>query len=263
MSHISIVRDESPEDDRSPRQDQRAKTELEGQHTERNRLLRRLSPDSYAELAPQLESMRVGIRHPVWEPNEPLRFAYFPRGCVVSLVINFNEGRAVEAATIGREGVAGAQLALGSESTSTLAFGQVPGDSARISAGNFRQAMAHDGGLSSLVLLYAQSLQEQTAQSAACNRKHVTVERCARWLLMTHDRVGADQFALTQEFLAMMLGVRRASVSVAAESLKRARLINYSRGKITVLDRAGLEAAACECYQVVKQRHDQLLGPAA
>jgi CRP-like cAMP-binding protein len=122
------------------------------------------------------------------------------------------------------------------------------------------QLRGGDGALFPLMLRYAQALQEQTAQSVACNRHHAIEERCARWLLMTHDRVGADQFPLTQEFLAFMLGVRRASVTVAAGMLQQAGLIRYSRGRIAVLDRAGLEAASCECYRVVQQRYEQLLG---
>ena len=114
-----------------------------------------------------------------------------------------------------------------------------------------------------LLLRHAQALQEQTAQTVACNRRHDIEERCARWLLMTQDRVGKDHFGLTQDFLAFMLGVRRASVTVAAGMLQRAGLIRYSRGRITIVDREGLEAASCECYAVVRQRYDDLLGPQA
>ncbi len=230
---------------------------------ERNRLLRALTEQSYARLLPNLESIRVDVNHQVWQPGEPAHWVYFPRDCVVSLVINFRGGRPVEASTVGREGLAGAQLALGADSSSTHAYGQVPGDAARMTAAHFREALAGDPALADLVRLYAHSLYEQTAQSAACNRKHLTIARCARWLLMTGDRVGADQFALTHEFLAMMLGVRRASVSEAAEALKEAGLISYSRGKIRIVDRAGLEATACECYRAVRDRHDLLLGRAA
>ena len=256
MSDLAIVRGEpSARGASTPRS--------EADHAERNLLLRQLSSQSYAQLSTDLESLRVDVGHPVWEPNEPLRWVYFPRDCVISLVVNFGEGRPVEATTVGCEGFAGTQLALGAESTSTQAYGQIPGDAARISAPRFREALARDGELAGLVRLYAHYVYEQTAQAAACNRKHVTLARCARWLLMTHDRVGRDKFALTHEFLATMLGVRRASVSEAAEALKRAGLISYSRGKITVLDRAGLEATTCECYRAVKERYDHLLGPAS
>jgi CRP-like cAMP-binding protein len=122
---------------------------------------------------------------------------------------------------------------------------------------------AAGGALFPLLLRYAQALQEQTAQSVACNRRHGIDERCARWLLMTHDRVGADQFPLTQDFLAFMLGVRRASVTVAAGMLQQAGLIRYRRGQIAVRDREGLEAASCECYGIVRRKYAQLLGPQA
>jgi CRP-like cAMP-binding protein len=234
-----------------------------GQSTERNRLLRALPAESYARLTRELESIQLQSAGPVWEPDEPIRWVYFPRSCVISLVVPFKEGRAIEAATIGREGVAGATLALGGHSTSTKAFGQVPVDAARLAAARFREALAADGALATLVLRYTQALLEQTAQSVACNRKHVTVQRCARWILMTADSVGANQLGLTQEFLAQMLGVRRASVSTAAETLKRAGLIRYSRGKISILDRARLEAVSCECYLVVKERHQRLFGEVA
>ncbi len=130
-------------------------------------------------------------------------------------------------------------------------------------ASAFRQALREDGELSRVVLRYAQALHEQTSQSVACNRRHSMDERCARWLLMTQDRVGMDQFPLTQEFLAFMLGVRRASVTVAAGILQEAGLIRYSRGKVSILDRARLEEASCECYRILRERSDQVLGPMA
>jgi CRP-like cAMP-binding protein len=157
---------------------------------------------------------------------------------------------------------------LGARTTTVEAIAQIPGTAARLDAGRLADWLRTSGGtLFPLLLRYAQALQEQTAQSVACNRRHGIDERCARWLLMTHDRVGADQgvdtFPLTQEFLAFMLGVRRASVTVAAGMLQQAGLIKYSRGRIAVRDRAGLEAASCECYDVVRRKYAQLLGPEA
>lgn len=246
-----------------PHSSERLRLQPNDYASERNRLLRSLSATSYGELSPELESLHVELRHQVWQRGEPIQWVYFPRGCVISLVIGFKKGRAVEAGTIGREGMAGTSLALGAATNSTSAFVQVPGDVARMTAAHFRDAVARDDTLGDLVLLYAQMLYEQTAQSAACNRKHLTQARCARWLLLTQDAVGATQFPLTHEFLATMLGVRRASVSLAAEALKRARLINYTRGRITVLDREGLEEASCECYRAVRERQDVLLGAEA
>jgi CRP-like cAMP-binding protein len=236
---------------------------LDGHGNERNRLLRSLSGSSYDALSPQMESLHVELHHQVWQRGDPIPWVYFPRGCVISLVIRFSKGRPVEAGTVGRDGMAGTSLALGAASASTTAFGQVPGAAARMTAADFRNAVERDDTLGDLVLLYAQMLYEQTAQSAACNRKHLTQARCARWLLMTQDAVGAPQFPLTHEFLAMMLGVRRASVSLAAEALKRAKLITYTRGKISVIDRPGLEDESCECYRAVRDRQDVLLGAAS
>ena len=167
----------------------------------------------------------------------------------------------MEAATIGREGFVGTPMVLGAPSTTVEALAQIPGTAARMDAGRLVEWLRTAGGtLFPVLLRYAQALQEQTAQSVACNRRHGIDERCARWLLMTHDRVGADEFPLTQDFLAFMLGVRRASVTVAAGMLQQAGLIHYRRGRITVRDRERLEAASCECYGIIRREYTQLLG---
>jgi CRP-like cAMP-binding protein len=139
-------------------------------------------------------------------------------------------------------------------------FVQVPGEAVRMEAGAFRQEIRAGGALRDVVRRYAQALLTQVGQSAACNRVHPIDERCARWLLMSHDRVSGDEIALTQEFLAEMLGVRRAGVTRAAGLLKRRKLIDYRRGKIRVLDRKGLEKAACECYTFIRSEHDRVVG---
>ena len=157
--------------------------------------------------------------------------------------------------------MAGTPVLLGVRATNVQAIAQVPGAALRVDAERFMaQVRSADGKLFPLMLRYAQALQEQTTQSVACNRRHGIDERCARWLLMTQDRVGDDRFPLTQEFLAFMLGVRRATVTVAAGMLQQAGLIRYHRGQIMVLDREGLEAASCECYGAVRRTYDQLLG---
>ena len=211
-----------------------------------------------------------------WHAEAPVHSVYFPRTAVFSLLTPLEGEPPVEAATVGREGFVGTPVVLGARTTAVQALAQVPGTAARLDAGRLTDWLQAPGRLSEalggtslfpLLLRYAQALQEQTAQSVACNRLHTLEERCARWLLMTHDRVGADQgvdqFPLTQDFLAFMLGVRRASVTVAAGMLQQAGLIKYSRGRIAVRDRAGLEAASCECYGVVKRKYAQLLGPEA
>jgi CRP-like cAMP-binding protein len=234
------------------------------ERAEQNRLLKALPAETYERLLPHLEPVQLATRQILWEPDAPIRSVYFPRSCVISLIILLDGEPSVEAATVGREGLLGVPVALGAEATSALALAQVPGEGVRLPASTFREALAGDGALASLVLRYAQVLLEQTSQSVACNRRHTLDERCARWLLMTCDRVGADQFPLTQEFLAVMLGVRRAGVTVAAGILQQAGLIRYSRGKITILDRARLEDASCECYRIVRETSDRLLGaPAA
>jgi CRP-like cAMP-binding protein len=154
----------------------------------------------------------------------------------------------------------GVPVVLGAASTHSQAIGQVAGRAARVDAGRFREWLATADGALTLLLRYAQALVEQTAQSVACNRKHAMEERCARWLLATRERVGSDRFELTHEFLAAMLGVRRASVTVAAGMLQQAGTIRYTRGRVTILDGERLEEASCECYRVVREQHDRLLG---
>jgi CRP-like cAMP-binding protein len=224
-----------------------------------NRLLRALPPSSYARLAPHLEPLRLAHKDVIWEPDKPIRWVYFPQNSVCSLLVPLAEAAPVEAATVGREGFAGVPIVLGADATSTLAVAQVPGDAMRVSVDALRDIIAEDRILLSLLLRYAQALQEQTAQSVACNGRHSLDERCARWLLMTHDRVGGDEFHLSHKFLAQMLGVRRASVTVAAGMLQQAGLIRYNRATVVVLDREGLEQASCECYGIVKAKYDRLL----
>jgi CRP-like cAMP-binding protein len=228
---------------------------------EENRLLRALPADEYARLLPFLEPVELGNGHVLWQSNRAIHSVYFPRSCVVSLLTPLLNEPPVEAATVGREGIVGTALVLGAVTTSAQALAQVAGTAARMDAERFASILRRDdGALFPLLLRYAQALQEQTAQSVACNRRHGIDARCARWLLMTQDCVGTEQFGLTQDFLAFMVGVRRASVTVAAGTLKRAGLIRYSRGRIAVLDREGLEAASCECYAVVRRKYEQLLG---
>lgn len=147
---------------------------------------------------------------------------------------------------------------LGADRSPLLVMAQIPGEALRVSASVFREIAEDDASLRLLTLRYSHALLEQTAQSVACNRRHSTVQRCARWLLMTHDRAHSDEFGLTHQFLAMMLGVRRASVTVAAGELQRAKLIRYLYGRVAIENRRGLEEAACECYGVVQQRFARL-----
>ena len=221
------------------------------QPAERNRLLRALKPTLYRRVLHECAAVELPARRALWPPGAPIRSVYFPRTCVASLIVPANHERAVEAATVGNEGFVGVSIALGVESTTIAAMVQVEGLALCIPAPVFRGFMTRDSGFRLAMLAYTHTLMEQTAQTVACNRRHELAQRCARWLLMTHDRVGAAVFVLTQDFLAIMLGVRRAGVSVAAGRLHRAGLIRYSRGRMEILDRGGLEAASCECYRIV------------
>jgi CRP-like cAMP-binding protein len=230
------------------------------QARERNRLLRALSPEAYAALLPHLEPVDLTTGQVLWHSDGPLHGVYFPRTAVCSLLTPLADEAPVESATIGCEGLVGIPVVLGALMTHTQGLAQIPGAAARVDAGHFREWLPSADGALPLFLRYAQVLLEQTAQSVACNRKHEMDERCARWLLATADRVGGASFLLTHEFLAAMLGVRRASVTVAAGMLQQAGLIRYSRGRVTILDRERLEEASCECYRVVRAQHARLLG---
>jgi CRP-like cAMP-binding protein len=182
--------------------------------------------------------------------DEPFTHVYFPESAVLS-VTNAVSGGTVEVGTIGNEGMAGISAFLDGEGLPSRTFAQVPGDAKRMSAAAFAEGVNERPALRKIVLRYTKAYLIQVSQTAACNRAHDIRSRCARWLLMTQDRVdGSPTLELTHQFLAFMLGVRRAGVTVAAGSLKEAGLIAYSRGTITVLDREGLEAASCECYSV-------------
>lgn len=226
-----------------------------------NRLLARLPRADRERLWPRLEAVSPEMRTVVYEAGAPITHVYFPLRGVYSLLIHMADGRGVEVGTVGNEGMLGTPVFLGTDKSPMRTICQVPpADALRMRAADFRVAIGGGGALQEMVRKYTQAMMNQIAQSVACNHLHSVEERCARWLLMTHDRVGQDQFALTQEFLAQMVGVRRPSVTVVAGVLQKAGLIAYTRGRVRVLDRAGLERAACECYAVVKAEFDRLLG---
>jgi CRP-like cAMP-binding protein len=179
---------------------------------------------------------------------------------VTSIVSKMESGGIVEVATVGNAGLVELSAVLGASQIPLDAMVQIPGEALRIPLDVLRQEIAAANELKAILDLYTQALFMQIAQAAACNRIHPIEERCARWLLMTHDRVESDEFPLTQEFLSQMLGVRRASVTVAANALQQNGLISYRRGSITVTDRKGLEAAACECYAIITREYERLVG---
>jgi CRP-like cAMP-binding protein len=229
-----------------------------------NLLLDALSASDLAALMRQLEPLPMPVGMVIYEPNAPIDYVYFPTDGVVSMV-NVMERGTVEVGTVGREGMVGLPILLHADSMPTRTFVQVPGAGMRMPALALRAAMRGSRRLERLLYRYAQALFDQVAVTAACNRLHTTEERCARWILMTHDRVQSDTVLLKQEFLAAMLGVRRPAVTLAAGALQRAGLIKYSRGKIVVLDRDGLEDVSCQCYAIAQNAYERLrsLGAAA
>ncbi len=225
-----------------------------------NRLLGLLSPEDYRRLEPHLRPVPLGYRQSLYRARQRLGFVYFIETGVGSLVNTMANGDAAEVGTIGNEGVVGLPLLLGDNRASTSVYVQVPGAGLRMDAARFSAALAASASLRTVMLRYAHALFNQVAQSAACNHFHTLQQRCCRWMLMTHDRMPSDEFLLTQEFLAMMLGVQRTGVSLAAGGLQRAGLIRYRRGLVTILDRRGLQQRACECYGLSKREFDRLLG---
>jgi CRP-like cAMP-binding protein len=225
----------------------------------RNRLLDALPDGLLERLLPYLEAVTLDVRDPVVEPGQPYDYVYFPEGCIISVVNDMRDGGTVETGTIGNEGVAGLAALMDATSSESRMFCQVPGAALRAPAKVVADLVERERELRRLVNRYAQAFLTQVAQGAACNRLHGIEQRCARWLLMTHDRVDRDDFHLKQQFLAEMLGVRRAGVSVAASALQEGALIRYSRGTVQILDREGLEAASCECYGVIRRQFDRLL----
>jgi CRP-like cAMP-binding protein len=200
----------------------------------------------------------------VSEPDVRLKYVYFPRTVVFSTISIMEDGAAAEVGTVGDEGLTGLPAFLGVTSTPTQTLAQIAGDAGRIGVRAFQTAVAENDALHALMLRYTQAFMNQVAQTAACNRLHPLSERCARWLLMTDDRVAdVNGFFLTQEHLSYMLGVRREGVSAAAAALQAAGIIEYSRGHMRIIDRRRLEAASCECYAIVNTEHERLLGRAS
>jgi len=228
----------------------------------RNKILNLLPPKQLDAVLERCEVVRVESEELIFRRNEPIRFAYFPDDCVISLVTEMADGDAVEAMTIGNDGFVGMAVFHGVVSSRLKAIGQISGEARRLTTDDFRELARDYEAFDRLLHRYSQFVFEAVSQSAACNRLHVIEQRCARWLLMSEDRVGRNKFDLTQEFLAQMLGVRRPGVTVAMGVLEKAGLISHGRGNITVVNRAGLENAACECYQTIRDRQAQLFDSA-
>jgi CRP-like cAMP-binding protein len=224
-----------------------------------NRLLDIVDAEVRQRLLDAAELVPLTHRQIVADIDRPIEHVYFPLHGVLSVLSATTTGEAVETATVGPEGMTGIPVLLGADQMSCQTFCQVPGRAYRLPAAAFRAEVARSDELRGLLGRYAVSFIAQTSQTSACNRLHSMRERCARWLLQTHDRVNGGTFALTQDFLAQMMGVRRATVSEVASGLQRDGLIEYSYRQITVLDRVGLEAAACECYRIITAEYDRLV----
>ena len=225
----------------------------------RNKILRLLPPAELAALVERSELIAIKSKEILFQPEQRVEYAHFPEDCVISLVTVMKDGDQVEAMTIGNDGFSGIPVFHEVETSKHKGCGQISGTALRIAAKDFQNLARELPSLRRLLHRYSEFVFETVAQSAACNRLHVIEQRCARWLLMSQDRVGRDSFDLTQEFLAEMLGVRRPGVTVAMGILEKAGLIAHGRGNITVVNRPGLEKASCECYGTIRARQAKLI----
>lgn len=224
-----------------------------------NRLLAGIPPADYRRLLHNLEAVALPFRQVLYPAGGPIDHVYFPSRGVMSIVAVMANRRTIEVGLCGREGAVGAGAILGDPMSPYKVLVQVEGEGVRIGVNAFRHAAGPGRPLHRLLARYHAAFLAQTAQSVACNGLHPVVQRCCKWLLMTQDRMGANEFGLTHEFLGKMLGVRRASVTDVLRPLQADGLVGHRRGRVTVLDRPGLEATTCECYQFVRAQFDRLL----
>jgi len=224
-----------------------------------NHLLDALPAEDYARLLPDLELVAMPLGWAIYESGSHMDHVYFPTTSIVSLLYVTESGASAEIAITGNEGLIGISLFMGGESTPSRAGVQSGGDGYRLKEGVLKREFALGGHLQHLALRYTQALITQMSQTAVCNRHHSVDQQLCRWLLLSLDRLQGNELRMTQELISNMLGVRREGVTEAAGKLQAAGLIHYSRGKITVLDRPGLEQRVCECYAVVKKEFDRLL----
>ncbi|MCC5648438.1 Crp/Fnr family transcriptional regulator [Nostoc sp. XA013] len=224
-----------------------------------NKLLAALPTSDYERLIPHLKLVPLPTRQVLYEPGEPITHVYFPQHAVISIVTSMKDGSTVEVGIVSNEGMVGIPVILGGNTTTTRAFVQVAGAGMQMDADVLRTEF-NSGAIQNLLLRYLRAIYTELTQSCACNRLHTLEERLARWLLTVSDRLESEEFPLTQEFIAQMLGVRRSGVTVAASSLSRAGMISYQRGQINILNREDLEATSCECYRVIQKEFVRLLG---
>jgi CRP-like cAMP-binding protein len=232
-------------------------------HARTNRLLSLLSDTDYERLRPHLSPVTLDYRKSLYEASRPIDKVYFPVDGVASLVITTADGAGAEVGTIGNEGMVGLPICLGDRDAPSAVYVQVPGTGLAMDARHFHGELERSPSMNLIMLRYAHAFFNQVAQSAACAHLHKVEQRCCRWLLMTRDRMPSGEFLLTHEFLGMMLGVRRTTVTDVMGSLQKAGLIRYRRGHVTILDPEALRHRACECYDTSRREFDRLLGDTA
>lgn len=226
-----------------------------------NQLLAALPDTEWQRWRPQLEWVDMPLGQVLYESGHTLRHVYFPTTAIVSLLYVMEDGASAEIAVVGQEGIVGISLFMGGESTPSRAVVQSAGQGFRLKSQAIKEDFNRGGPVMHLLLRYTQALITQMAQTAVCNRHHSLDQQLCRWLLLSLDRLQGSELVMTQELIANMLGVRREGVTEAALKLQKLGLISYARGRITVLDRPGLEKRTCECYEVVKKEYDRLLPP--
>ena len=236
-----------------------ARAQTKTQLAKQNHLLAALSAAELKRLSAHLEPVEMELGHVIYESGRVLDYVYFPTTCIISLLYVMEDGSSAEIAIVGHEGLVGISLFMGGETTPSRAVVQSAGEGYRLRAAVLKKEFERGGTLQQLLLRYTQALITQMAQTAVCNRHHSVDQQLCRWLLLSLDRLRDNRLVMTQELIANMLGVRREGVTEAAGKLQGEGLIEYSRGRITVLDRKRLEKRVCECYSVVKREYDRLL----
>jgi CRP-like cAMP-binding protein len=226
----------------------------------RSHLLAAIPASEFQQLKAYLTTVDLRPKDCLAEPNRPIEAAYFPLDAVLTMAAVDRDGESVEVGSVGCEGMTGLAVILGAEQSTSRVVVQVGGQAERMDATVLQREVHRNDHFRRLLHLYVQAFMTQIAQSTACNRLHAAEKRLARWLLICRDRVGRDEMPITQETMAVMLAVRRATVTEAASALQREGLIRYRRGVVSIVDRPGLEAATCECYQIVREEFDRLLG---
>ena len=235
-------------------------TNLVKDDTLKNFLLAALPADEYARVKPKLEQVTLTLGEVLYESGDKLEYAYFPTTAIVSMLYIMENGATAEIGIVGNDGLLGIALFMGGETTTSRAIIQSAGSAMKMRAQDLKTEFALGGKSQNLLLRYTQALMTQISQTAVCNRLHTIEQQLCRWLLLSHDRLDSDKLVMTHDLISNMLGVRREGVTLAAQKLAQRKLIRNVRGTITVIDRQGLEKAVCECYAVVNDEYNRLLG---